>query len=123
MREGAADLAKNWPAQSYDRTVARGLAMLSCLFRSKLICSLHKVFLRKFSRSVRPGCPEFSGDPGRTAGRPKWSVQDASDFQAILDGALKNGGDASENGDFQRRKQRLEGTNIFQELSLYIFKF
>ena len=37
--------------------------------------------------------------------------------------AAELGGDASENGDFQRRKQRLEGTNIFQELSFYIFKF
>ena len=38
----------------YDRTVARGLAMLSCLFRSKLICSLamHKVFLHKFSHRI-----------------------------------------------------------------------
>ena len=88
--------------QNYEKSIQR-LSLngkVLSLFRSKLSCFLHKVFLRKFSRSVRPGCPEFSGDPGRTAGPPKWSVQDASDFQAILDGALKNGGDASENGDF-----------------------
>ena len=30
------------------------------------------------------------------------------------------GGDASGNGDFQRRKQRLQGPNVFQELSFYI---
>ena len=32
------------------------------------------------------------------------------------------GGDASENGDFQRGKQRLHGSNFFQELSFYIQK-
>ena len=47
------------------------------------------------------------------------TVQDASDFQAILDGALKNGGDASENGDFQRRKQRLQGSIFSGALILY----
>ena len=30
------------------------------------------------------------------------------------------GGDASGNGDFQMRKQRLQGPNCFQELSFYI---
>ena len=36
--------------------------------------------------------------------------------------AAELGGDASENGDFQRRKQRLQGPNFLQELSLYIKK-
>ena len=36
--------------------------------------------------------------------------------------AAELGGDASENGDFQRRKQRLQGTNVFQEISFYIQK-
>ena len=35
--------------------------------------------------------------------------------------AAELGGDASENGDFQRRKQRLQGP-FFQELSFYIQK-
>ena len=36
--------------------------------------------------------------------------------------AAELGGDASENGDFQIRKQRLQGTNVFQEISFYIQK-
>ena len=34
--------------------------------------------------------------------------------------AAELGGDASENGDFQREKQRLQGPNVFKELSFYI---
>ena len=44
------------------------------------------------------------------------AVRPRSDFPCT-----KNGGDASENGDFRRRKQRLQGP-FFQELSIYIQK-
>ena len=47
----------------------------------------------------------------------KNSARPRSDFPYT-----KNGGDASENGDFQRRKQRLQGVHFFQELSFYIQK-
>ena len=71
-------------------------------------------------------CSSGATDPILSTQRiPRWgdpivsTVQDASDFQAILDGALKNGGDASENGDFQRRKQRLQGPFFSGALILY----
>ena len=81
-------------------------------------------------------CSSGATDPILSTQRiPRWgdpivsTVQDASDFQAILDGALKNGGDASENGDFQRWKQRLQGTffsgaliSYFQILNFKFFK-
>ena len=38
----------------------------------------------------------------------------------ILKDAAELGGDASENGDFQRENQRLQGYKFFQELSFHI---